>query len=170
MPFFRVLLSPRRRARARFSSMPIVAAVPFMGSWNTRPRKAARLCSGYLVTLTPSMRICPSSTFQVPAMALRRVDFPAPFPPMTVTKSPSFKVRSSPFRACFSLTVPGLKVFEIWSISSIRNFLPSLQVLKNTAPAIRGWPGKQLLQEQIKASEGPCQCRSRSPPEVPGSR
>ena len=36
---------PRRLARARFSSIPIVAAVPVIGSWNTRPRYAALLYS-----------------------------------------------------------------------------------------------------------------------------
>ena len=38
------------------------------------------------------------------------VDFPAPFPPMIVTKSPGFKLRLTPLRARFSLIVPALNV------------------------------------------------------------
>ena len=101
---------PRRFASARFSSIPIVAAVPVIGSWNTRPRYVARLCSESFVTSILSIRICPSSTGQVPATAFSIVDLPAPFPPITVTKSPSFSFRFRPFNARFSLMVPGLKV------------------------------------------------------------
>ena len=88
----------------------MVAAVPIIGSWNTRPKKLARLCSDILVTSTSSIEMEPSSTRKTPAMAFNKVDFPAPFPPMTVTKSPSFKVRVVPLRAVFSLMVPGLNV------------------------------------------------------------
>lgn len=38
MPQARVRLWPRRRARARFSSICMSGAVPHMGSWNTRSR------------------------------------------------------------------------------------------------------------------------------------
>ena len=88
----------------------MVAAVPIMGSWKTRPMYRARLCSGREVTSMPSMAMVPESTGHTPATALRRVDLPAPLPPMTVTKSPSARVRETPFRARFSLMVPGLKV------------------------------------------------------------
>ena len=101
---------PRRAARARFSSIHIEGAVPIIGSWNTRPMNAARLCSGRFVTSEPSMMTLPESTKNVPAVALSIVDLPAPLPPMTVTKSPSFSVRLRPFSAVLALMVPGLKV------------------------------------------------------------
>ena len=66
--------------------------------------------SGSFVTSLPSITIFPSSTGHTPAIAFRVVDFPAPFPPMIVTKSPSFKVRFKSFKACFSFTVPLLNV------------------------------------------------------------
>ena len=44
----------------------MVAAVPIMGSWNTRPMNLARLCSGSLVTFVPSMVTLPSSTLPHP--------------------------------------------------------------------------------------------------------
>ena len=50
---------------------------------------------------------------KVPAIALNMVDLPAPFEPTIVAKSPSFKSKFRCVRAAFSLTVPGLKVFEI---------------------------------------------------------
>ena len=65
------------------------------------------------------MVISPLSTIYVPATALRSVDLPAPLPPITVTKSPSFKVRDTPFKATFSLTVPSLKTLVIFLISTI---------------------------------------------------
>mgnify|MGYP000658306984 CR=1 FL=1 len=68
------------------------------------------LFSGSFVTSLPSIMIFPSSTGHTPAIAFRVVDFPAPFPPMIVTKSPSFKVRFKSFKACFSFTVPLLNV------------------------------------------------------------
>ena len=52
-------------------------------------------------------------------MAFKVVDFPAPFPPITVTKSPSSRERFTPFNATFSLMVPGLNVFLILSIFNI---------------------------------------------------
>ena len=119
MPRRRVLGLPRRAARARFSSICMVAAVPIMGSWNTRPIYFARLYSGRAVTSTPSMRIFPVSTGKTPAMALSMVLLPAPLPPMTVTKSPSFMVRFRPFKATFWFTVPALKVLLIFFSSSI---------------------------------------------------
>src|SRR5699024_899291 len=119
MPVRSVRGWPRRRARARFSSMPMVAAVPIIGSWNTRPMYLARLCSGRRVMSLPSIRILPMSMGQTPATALSMVDLPAPLPPMTVTKSPSSSVRSRPLRATFWLTVPALKVLYTFLISSI---------------------------------------------------
>ena len=110
IPHLRVRVCPRRFATARFSSISISAAVPFMGSWNTRPRYFALLCSGSFVISSPSMITEPLSTGQTPAMAFSMVDFPAPLPPMIVTKSPSSSVRLMPFKALFSLIEPGLKV------------------------------------------------------------
>ena len=110
MPGRRVRRWPRRLARARFSSMPMVAAVPIMGSWKTRPRYLARLCSGRRVMSTPSRIILPWSAGKTPAIRFRVVDLPAPLPPMMVTKSPSSRVRSRPSMARFSLTVPALNV------------------------------------------------------------
>ena len=96
--------------------------VPFIGSWKTRPKKAARLYSGRRVTSFPSITMAPVSMGQTPAIAFNSVDFPAPFPPITVTKSPSFKVRLTPRRAFFSFTVPLLKVFVIFLISSMFSY------------------------------------------------
>ena len=115
---------PRRLARARFSSIPIVAAVPVIGSWNTRPRYAALLYSESFVTSVPPMMIFPESTGQAPATAFSIVDLPAPFPPITVTKSPSFRWRSTPFKATFSLIVPGLNVLCISINFSMIIYLP----------------------------------------------
>ena len=69
--------------------------------------------------LIPSMEIYPSSTGQTPAIAFKVVDLPAPLPPITVTKSPSFKVRLTPSSATFSLMVPGLNVLCTFLISNI---------------------------------------------------
>ena len=56
IPGFKVRRVPLLKARARFSSIPIVAAVPFIGSWNTRPKKAAlALRRGTLRTLKPGI-------------------------------------------------------------------------------------------------------------------
>ncbi len=46
---------------------------------------------GRLVTSLPSIMILPGSTGHTPATAFSMVDFPAPLPPITVTKSPSFR-------------------------------------------------------------------------------
>ena len=170
IPCLKPLLSPLRKASARFSSIPIVAAVPFIGSWNTLPRKAALLNSGSFVTSLPSMRICPSSTSQTPAMALSNVDFPAPFPPITVTKSPFFSVRLRSFSACFSLTVPGLNVFEMCFISSISSYLPFLWALRNTGFSIQGLPGIPPLPERRAASANLYRFLSRLPPEAPDNK
>ena len=89
---------------------------------NSQDENAAILYSGSLVTSFPSMTMAPLSTGQTPAIAFSNVDFPAPLPPITVTKSPSFNVRFTPRSAFFSLTVPLLKVFVIFFISSIRSY------------------------------------------------
>ena len=47
----------------------------FIGSWNTRPRYFALLCSGSFVISSPSMITEPLSTGQTPAMAFSMVDF-----------------------------------------------------------------------------------------------
>ena len=87
--------------------MPIVGAVPIIGSWNTRPMNAARLYSGSFVMFRPSIVMLPESTAKAPAMALSIVLLPAPLPPMTVTKSPSLSVRFKSNSAVLALTVPG---------------------------------------------------------------
>ena len=81
-----------------------------MGSWNTLPKNLALLYSGSLVISLPSMQMLPLSMPNTPAMELSIVDLPAPLPPITVIKSPSSTVSSTPVRARFSLTVPILKV------------------------------------------------------------
>ena len=103
----------RPAASARFSSTVIPGALPRMGSWNSRPMTRARLCSGVRVMSFPSRRILPVSTMKLPAMALKRVDFPAPLAPIMVMKSPSatFSDRSS--RGFLALMDPGLKVLEM---------------------------------------------------------
>ena len=102
---------PRRLARARFSAICMSAAVPRMGSWNTRPRYLARCDSLRREMSVPSSSITPESSGYTPAIILSSVDLPAPLPPITVTKSPSLRVRSTPVSARFSVTVPLLKVF-----------------------------------------------------------
>ena len=44
------------------------------------------------------------------ALLFIKVDFPAPFPPITEMKSPSSTWRSKPFKTWFSLTVPASNV------------------------------------------------------------
>ncbi len=119
MPHFSVRLCPRRKASAMFSSSHILAAVPSIGSWKTRPRIPARLCSGSLVTSLPSIRMEPESTSCSPAMQLSKVDLPAPLPPIKVTKSPSFRWRFTLCKAVFSFTVPLLKVLKTPFTASI---------------------------------------------------
>ena len=48
--------------------------------------RLARWNSGCVVMFSPLSRICPESGTKVPATALRRVDFPDPLVPMTLTK------------------------------------------------------------------------------------
>ena len=132
IPERRVRWFPLLDANARFSSICILAAVPVMGSWKTRPRYLARLYSGSLVTSIPSIVMFPSSTEKTPATALSMVDFPAPFPPITVTKSPSSSLRDKPFSAVFSLIVPALNVFvipDILSTGSTSFFCRLIEVL-----------------------------------------
>ena len=83
-----------------------------------------RRYSGRSVTSCPSSRISPPSVRKLPLMAPNSVDFPAPFAPIIVMKSPSGTLSDSSCRARFSLTVPGLKVLEIFFSSSICLSLP----------------------------------------------
>ena len=103
----RVRRSPRRIARARFSPMDMEGAVPLKGFWNTRPMRAARRCSGHRVMSCPANSMRPRSTKKLPEMAFCRVDFPEPLVPMTTTKEPSSTLRSTPWRALTSFSVPG---------------------------------------------------------------
>jgi len=75
--------------------------------------------SGSLVISFPPSTILPSSTGNTPQIAFSIVLLPAPLPPITVMKSPSLTVSSSPFNAIFSLIVPLLNVFLSPVISSI---------------------------------------------------
>ena len=54
----------------------------------------------------PSKLIVPASGWIMPAIVLSRVDLPAPFDPMTVTKSPAASVRLMSRSATASLGVP----------------------------------------------------------------
>ena len=85
--------------------------------------KAARLYSGIFVMSVPSITIEPLSMGKAPAIALRVVDFPAPFEPITVQKSPSSSVKVTPRRAFFSLAVPAKKVLCTFLTSSIFRFV-----------------------------------------------
>ena len=58
------------------------------------------------------------------------MDFPAPFPPITVTKSPSYNFKSTPLMAFFSVIVPLLNVLYISFNSRINYpFLLGLNIL-----------------------------------------
>ena len=100
-------------------NLALAAVVPVIGSWNTRPRNFALLCSGIFVTSTPPINTCPKSGFHTPATALSIVLLPAPLPPITVTKSPSSSLSERLSSARFSFMVPALKVLLIFLISSI---------------------------------------------------
>ena len=80
----------------------------------------------------------PSSTRNTPAMAFSIVDLPAPLPPITVTKSPSFRVRERLFKAVFALTVPLLNVFEIFFNSSIFHHLSASSFTDSSFPIRKG--------------------------------
>src|SRR5579871_1304319 len=97
----------------------MVGAVPRKGSWKTRPTKRARRCSGQWVMLRPAIAMLPSSTRNVPATALSRVDFPEPLVPMTIRNEPWGRLSETLRRARTSLGVPGLKVLKMRSICSI---------------------------------------------------
>ena len=80
------------------------------------------------------MVIDPESMGRRPEIVLSSVDLPAPFEPMTVTKSDSSRVSESPWRALRSLTVPGKKVFEIVSMVSMAQ--PSLPAEAVVVPGV----------------------------------
>src|SRR6266849_3541333 len=79
----------------------------------------ARRCSGQPVTSSPPIRTLPSSTGKAPATAFRRVDFPEPLVPTTITNDPSSMVKSTPCRDRTSLGVPTLKVLRMARSSSM---------------------------------------------------
>ena len=68
----------------------------------------------------PAMVMVPLSAMKLPAMALSRVDLPAPLAPIIVMKSPFSTLRERSLSTSFSFGVPGLKDFEMWEMSSIR--------------------------------------------------
>ncbi len=146
-------LRPRRfpllAASARFSWISIVAVVPVIGSWNTRPKTAALLCSGNPVTSSASIKILPESIGQTPAIAFNTVDLPAPFPPITVTKSPSSNWRSTPFNAFFSLIVPRLNVLWTSINSNIILHLLLLPFGRNSLIFLSDMALQGRLQQQL---------------------
>ena len=84
---------PRRAAIARFSAIDIEAQVLSSGSCAMRPISAARRCTGAARDVL-AVQLDPAGIRHTsPAIALSRVDLPAPFDPMTVTKSPAASVR-----------------------------------------------------------------------------
>ena len=59
------------------------------GIWKVRPRPwRSRVCAGWPSIAVPSSVIRPALGFNVPAMRLKRVVFPAPFGPISPTISP----------------------------------------------------------------------------------
>ena len=110
---------PFPAASARFSSTVIPGALPRIGSWNSLPICFARVCSGIREISCPSSARVPQSVIKLPAMALNSVDFPAPFAPIIVIKSPFSTWRERSSSAFLASMVPGLKVLEIWEISSM---------------------------------------------------
>ena len=93
-----------------------------------------------------------SKTFDLPWFVL---------PPITVTKSPSFSVRFRPFRATFSLMVPGLNVLYIFLSSSIICYLHVLLVWKNILLSSMEQQGRLQQQVRTASSEGLYQYPSR---------
>src|SRR5699024_3595576 len=74
----------------------------------------------------PSSSMRPVSVKKLPAMALNRVDLPAPLEPTMAAKSPASRCRSMPRSAFFSFSVPGLKVLVMLVRVSISARLLSL--------------------------------------------
>ena len=110
---------PLPAASARFSSIVISGALPRIGSWNSRPIFRARRYSGSSVMSSPSSTSSPLSVMKLPAIAPNSVDFPAPFAPMIVIKSPLRTSSDRSSNAFFASVVPRPKVFVIWEIFSI---------------------------------------------------
>ena len=116
-------------ASAIFSSIVIPGAVPFIGSWNTRPITCERLCSFIYVISSPSRIIEPESSKNVPHIALNNVDLPAPLEPTIVTKSPLFSVRLRLSSATCSLGVPLANTLTALFIFSIALSVTALSVI-----------------------------------------
>src|SRR4029450_6353840 len=85
--------------------------------------RAARRCSGQVVTSTPSSISVPASTGNPPATAFNKVDLPDPLVPMTTTNEPSLIERSTPLSARTSFGVPPLNVLKAPRICSIASDL-----------------------------------------------
>ena len=73
----------------------------------------------------PSSSMTPESMGYTPAIMFMRVDLPAPLPPITVTKSPGARCRSTLTKARFSLMVPALKVLQTFCTFSMGYRPPS---------------------------------------------
>src|SRR5699024_1063913 len=86
----------------------------------------------------PSRTIRPESGTNPPAMAVNSVDFPAPFDPISVTKSPRSRCSDTSSSAFFSLTVPGLNVLETCSMLSIFLRLPATFLIEQHLLLHRG--------------------------------
>src|SRR6202048_2665233 len=85
--------APNSAATERFSNT--VRCVNGRGIWNERPRPARQRASGGTRVMSlPSRMIRPRSGRSMPVTRLNRVDFPAPFGPITPRASPRDKVRS----------------------------------------------------------------------------
>ena len=96
---FNVLLSPRLRANAIFSATVIRGAVLSKGFWKTRLIYLA-LSNSFVDEISISLiDILPLSKGKTPDIALNNVDFPAPFPPIIVIKSPLLITRFIFFKA-----------------------------------------------------------------------
>ena len=85
---------------------------------------AAVFVAGSLVTSWLSMRMVPDSDRCSPATTLSSVDLPAPFEPITVTKSRSASVSDRSFNATFSLGVCQKKILVTPRTSSTDLLLP----------------------------------------------
>ena len=79
----------------------------------------ARFSGENLVTSSPKIRMVPLVKDKVPAIVLKRVDFPAPFPPKIVIKSCSKISKETSFKIIFSSSKPFLTTLVAFFNSTI---------------------------------------------------
>src|SRR5699024_778644 len=96
----------------------------------------------------PSMEMLPESTISRPEIELSSVDLPAPFEPITVTKSPGARSKETSTSALRSLAVPAKQVLEMLSILSI-SYLPS----RNLGRATRELRSEKRSDNQDRGDE-----------------